>query len=137
MREGQKRNTARELRRNSTDAERTLWRLLRDRRLEGVKFRRQVPIGPFVADFASIAHRLILEIDGGQHAESPSDARRDAFLASEGWRVLRFWNNDVMQNRDGVQESITQAAALTRLGPPDLATLSRLRERGSSREKEE
>jgi very-short-patch-repair endonuclease len=70
-----------------------------------------------------------VEIDGGQHAENSSDARRDAFLASEGWRVLRFWNNDVTQNRDGVLESIAQAAALTRLGPPDRATLSRERER--------
>jgi very-short-patch-repair endonuclease len=129
MREGQKRDTARELRRNSTDAERTMWRLLRDRRLAGVKFRRQVPIGPFVADFASIPHRLVVELDGSQHSESPSDARRDAFLMSEGWRVLRFWNSDMMRNRDGVLESIAQAAALTRLGPSDRATLSRKRER--------
>jgi very-short-patch-repair endonuclease len=129
MREGQKRDTARALRRNATDAERAIWRLLRDRRLEGTKFRRQVPIGPFVADFASVSHRLIVELDGGQHADSESDARRDAFLVSEGWRVLRFWNNDVTQNRDGILESIAQAAALTRLGPADLATLSRKRER--------
>jgi very-short-patch-repair endonuclease len=129
MRAGEKRDTARTLRRNATDAERAMWRLLRDRRLAGIKFRRQVPIGPFIADFASIAHRLVVEIDGGQHAESPSDARRDAFLAAEGWRVLRFWNNDVTQNRDGVLESIAQAAALTRLGPPALATLSHKWER--------
>ena len=83
----------------------------------GIKFRRQVPIGPFIADFASIEHRLVIELDGGQHAESPSAARRDAFLTAEGWRVLRFWNSDVMQNRDGVLESILQAFPLTRLGP--------------------
>ncbi len=130
MREGQKRDTARALRRNSTDAERAIWRLLRDRRLEGIKFRRQVPIGPFVADFASITHRIVVELDGGQHADSLADKQRDAFLTSEGWQVLRFWNNDVMRNRDGVLESIAQAAALTRLGPPVLATLSRKRERG-------
>jgi very-short-patch-repair endonuclease len=130
MREGQKRDAARALRRNATDVEQTMWRLLRDRRLSGIKFRRQVPIGPFVADFASISDRLVVELDGSQHAESSSDARRDAFFISEGWRVLRFWNNDVMQNRDGVLESVAQAAALTRLGPLDLATLSRKRERG-------
>src|SRR6218665_3323502 len=76
MREGQKRDTARKLRHNATDAERMIWRLLRDRRLQGIKFRRQVPIGPFVADFASIEHRLIVELDGSQHAESSSDAPR-------------------------------------------------------------
>ena len=129
MRDGQKRDVARALRRTGTDAERAMWRLLRDRRLEGVKFRRQVPIGPFVADFASITCRLVVELDGGQHAGSASDARRDAYLIAEGWRVLRFWNNDVMQNRVGVLESIAQAVALTRPGPSDRATLSRKRER--------
>jgi very-short-patch-repair endonuclease len=129
MREGQKRDAARALRRNATGVEQTMWRLLRDRRLADIKFRRQIPIGPFVADFASIAYRLVVELDGSQHVESPSDARRDAFLVSEGWRVLRFWNNDVTQNREGVLESIVQAAALTRLGPSDRATLSRKRER--------
>jgi adenine-specific DNA-methyltransferase len=97
-----------------------MWFLLRDRRLGGVKFRRQVPIGPYVADFASIQHRLVAELDGGQHADSPNDARRDAFLAGEGWRVLRFWNNDAMINREGVLQAILQA-----LTP----SLSRKRER--------
>ena len=129
MRNGQKRDTARALRRNATDAEQAMWRLLRDRRLEGVKFRRQVPIGPFVADFASVARRLVVELDGGQHAESASDKGRDTYLASEGWRVLRFWNNDVIRNRHGVLENIAQAAALTRPVPADRATLSRKRER--------
>ena len=122
MRDGQKRTSARALRRNATDVERHLWRLLRDRRLNGIKFRRQVPIGPFVADFASIQHRLIIELDGSQHAENPRDARRDAFLADQGWRVLRFWNNDMTGNAEGVLEAIQQAAALT-------PTLSRKRER--------
>jgi very-short-patch-repair endonuclease len=121
MREGQKRNTARALRRNATDAEQTMWRLLRDRRLAGIKFRRQVPIGPYVADFASIAHRLVVELDGGQHAENSYDIRRDAFLASEGWRVLRFWNNDVMRNREGVLESIAQVVGPPPRGPNDPA----------------
>ena len=127
MREGQKRDAARALRRSATDAEQIMWRLLRDRRLGGIKFRRQVPIGPFVADFASVAHRLVVELDGGQHAESVSDAKRDAYLASEGWRVLRFWNNDVMQTRGGVLESIANTIALTR--PALTPTLSRKRER--------
>jgi very-short-patch-repair endonuclease len=122
VREGQKRDVARALRRSATDVERIMWRLLRDRRLNGIKFRRQVPIGPFVADFASIEHRLVVELDGGQHAESVGDIRRDAYLAAEGWRVLRFWNNEAMSNREGVLETIQQAAALT-------PTLSRKRER--------
>jgi very-short-patch-repair endonuclease len=74
MREGQKRDSARVLRRNSTDVERLMRRLLRDRRLAGVKFRRQVPIGPYVADLASIQHRLAIEVDGGQHALHPISA---------------------------------------------------------------
>ncbi|MGI8525642.1 MAG: endonuclease domain-containing protein [Pseudolabrys sp.] len=120
MREGQKRDVARELRCKSTDVERAVWLLLRDRRLNGIKFRRQVPIGPYVADFASIQHRLIVELDGSQHAGSLSDAVRDTFLAADGWRILRFWNNDVLSNRSGVLEAIQQA-----LTP----TLSRKRER--------
>jgi very-short-patch-repair endonuclease len=122
MREGQKRDTARALRRNATDAERLMWGLLRDRCLSGIKFRRQVPIGPYVADFACIAHHLVVELDGGQHAESCRDTRRDAFLRAHGWRVLRFWNNNVMGNREGVLESILNAVTLT-------PTLSRKRER--------
>jgi very-short-patch-repair endonuclease len=122
MREGQKRDLARKLRRDATDAERFLWRLLRDRQLDGAKFRRQVPIGPFIADFASIKHQLVVELDGGQHSESLSDARRSDYLGKRGWRVVRFWNNDVMKNREGVFESLQQAIALT-------PTLSRKRER--------
>jgi len=99
-----------------------MWRLLRDRQLDRVKFRRQVPIGPFIADFASIEHQLIVELDGGQHSESLSDARRDDYLVKHGWGVVRFWNNDVMKNREGVFESLQQAIALT-------PTLSRKRER--------
>jgi very-short-patch-repair endonuclease len=122
MREGQKRDLARTLRRDATDAERIMWRLLRDRQLDGTKFRRQVPIGPFIADFASIGHKLIVELDGGQHSESLSDAHRDHYLTKCGWRIVRFWNNDVMKNREGVLESLQQAIALT-------PTLSRKRER--------
>jgi len=97
-----------------------MWFLLRDRRFDAIKFRRQVPIGPYVVDFASIQHRLVIELDGGQHGSSLNDVKREAFLASEGWQVLRFWNNDALRNRNGVLEAIQQA-----LTP----ALSRLRER--------
>jgi very-short-patch-repair endonuclease len=120
MRKDQKTNAARKLRQASTDVERVMWHLLRDRRLDGVKFHRQVPIGPYVADFASIQQRLIIELDGGQHVDSPRDARRDAFLQGAGWRVLRFWNNEALTNRQGVLEIVHSA-----LTP----TLSRKRER--------
>ena len=127
MREGQKRDFARVLRRNSTDAERIMWRLVRDRRLAGVKFRRQVPIGPFIADFAAIEHRLVVELDGGQHADSATDVRRGRFLEADGWRVVRFWNNEVMENREGVLEAVLDAVRDAR---PLTPTLSRKRERG-------
>jgi very-short-patch-repair endonuclease len=100
---------ARHLRRNSTEAERALWRLLRDRRLADCKFRRQVPIGPYVADFICYPARLIVELDGSQHAESTSDKRRDADLARRGFTILRVWNNELTHNRQGVLEAIWSA----------------------------
>jgi very-short-patch-repair endonuclease len=100
---------ATELRRNTTDAERRLWAALRDRRLAGYKFRRQHPIGPFIVDFACTRHGLIVEADGGQHQEDPCDARRTAWLESRGWRVLRFWNNDILANTEGVVSTILEA----------------------------
>ena len=111
MRDGQKRDAARALRRAATETERVFWTLLLDRRLEGLKFRRQVPVGPYVADFAAIAARLVVEFDGSQHADDPSDRARDAFMEQQGWRVLRFWNNEALQNRAGVIEAILAAAA--------------------------
>ena len=102
---------AHRLRRDMTDAERKLWSVLRNRQLEGAKFRRQQPIGPFIADFVCQQHRLIVEADGGQHSESIADDRRTAFLESKGYRVLRFWNNDILSNLDGVAGVI--AAALS------------------------
>ena len=98
---------ARELRRNATDAEKRLWALLRER-LPAAKFRRQVPFGPYFADFASHGSRQILEIDGGQHDEA-TDADRTAFLQGEGYHVIRFWNHDVMQNSEGVLAAIASA----------------------------
>ena len=101
MREGQKRDFARHLRSSMTDAEQALWKRLR-RRQAGCRFRRQVPIGPFIADFACIERRLVIELDGGQHEASRMDPRRDAWLRRGGYRVLRFWNTDVLQNMEGV-----------------------------------
>jgi very-short-patch-repair endonuclease len=95
-------DTARRLRRDMTDAERAMWRLLRSRKLAGFKFRRQQPIRRYIVDFVCFSHSLVVEIDGGQHADSKNDEVRSRFLAREGSRVLRFWNNEVLDNRDGV-----------------------------------
>ena len=94
--------TARRLRARMTDAEKRRWFALRDRRFQSFKFRRQVPIGPYVADFLSFASRLIVEVDGGQHAASRRDVKRDRWLAENDFRVVRFWNNDVLSNLEGV-----------------------------------
>jgi very-short-patch-repair endonuclease len=104
--------TAKRLRRDQTDAERTLWFRLRDRRLNGLKFRRQMPIKSYVVDFCCESARLIVELDGGQHAErSAEDAKRTADLEAYGFLVLRFWNNDVFSNLDGVLETIAATAS--------------------------
>src|ERR1700742_4302474 len=95
---GKIRSRARSLRHNSTDAEQLIWDALRAHRLSNASFRRQTPIGPYVADFVCHAANLIIELDGGQHFEDEGmkrDARRDAFLVSKGFRVLRFSNHDV------------------------------------------
>src|SRR5438128_2206708 len=97
---------ARRLRRDLTDAERRLWAVLRERRLAGYRFRRQYPIGNFIVDFACTKYQLIVEADGGQHSDNEADQRRTAFLQREGWRVIRFWNNDVLANTEGVVETI-------------------------------
>ncbi|HEY1383955.1 MAG TPA: endonuclease domain-containing protein [Dongiaceae bacterium] len=112
---------ARELRKNMTDAERAMWRLLRQRQIKGLRFRRQVPIDHYIADFACLEARLITEVDGGQHSESRSDKTRDAYLRSQGFQVLRFWNNDVLANPDGVHRVITETA--DRLGDATRARL--------------
>ena len=111
---------AKRLRRTMTDAERQLWRLLRSRQLEGAKFRRQQPIGNYVVDFACLESQLIVEADGGQHAESRCDEVRDAWLTSRGYRVLRFWNHDILGNPDGVADAIVGA-----LKPPHPARATR------------
>ena len=99
---------ARRLRRDMTDAERRLWHALRDRRFDGWKFRRQASIGPYVADFLCHAGRLIVEVDGGQHSVE-RDAARTAFLSGQGYRVIRFWNNDVLENTHGVLRALEAA----------------------------
>jgi lysyl-tRNA synthetase class 2 len=101
---------ARELRRNQTDAERKLWFRLRDRRLAGLKFRRQMPLCGYVVDFCCESARLIIEVDGGQHVgTADEDLNRTMDLEAMGYLVLRFWNNDVLKNTDGVVESILDA----------------------------
>ncbi len=96
------RQRARALRARMTDAERKLWFALRDRRLAGFKFRRQVPIDRFVADFVCFEAPLVIEVDGGQHAGSLHDRWRDRWFAANGFRVVRFWNNEVLSNLEGV-----------------------------------
>jgi very-short-patch-repair endonuclease len=105
-----------ELRRNLTDAESLLWRELR-RRVLGAKFRRQVPIGTYIVDFACLQRKLVVEVDGGQHLESAVDAERDRWLQAQGFRVLRFWNNQIFLNLQGVLETIAG-----HLGHTDLPT---------------
>jgi primosomal protein N' (replication factor Y) len=98
---------ARELRKGSTDTERKLWALLRNRALLGCKFRRQFPIAPYITDFACIEKRLVVELDGGQHVDQAEhDEQRTAFLKAEGYTALRFWDNDVLLRTQSVMEQI-------------------------------
>src|SRR5208337_1580439 len=98
---------SRNLRKRQTDAENLLWRNLRGKQLEGLRFRRQQPIGKCIVDFVCLEKRLILEIDGSQHAiDQYKDKQRDNWLLADGYRILRFWNNDVLTNIEGVMETI-------------------------------
>jgi len=113
---------ARRLRRNTTDAEKRLWYRLRKLDLDGSHFRRQVPIGPYIADFACMAARLVIELDGSQHntdAVRLRDQIRTHWLESEGFRVIRFWNNDLTQNMDGVLETVYAALYGSRDAEPE------------------
>jgi very-short-patch-repair endonuclease len=96
------------LRRDATDVEKSLWSALRNRQIEGRKFRRQWTVGPYIADFACIEARLIVELDGGQHSPE-ADAARTRFLEAAGYRVIRFWNTDMVEQREGVLEIIRNA----------------------------
>src|SRR5688572_14371459 len=114
---------ARSLRRNETDTEGRFWEIVRDRRLGGHKFVRQFPVGPYFADFACRAARLIVELDGSQHDGSTTDVVRTAYLKAQGYSVLRFWNGDVLHNRDIVVEII--AAVLCDEEPPEAVRFER------------
>ena len=106
------RSTARRLRRGQTDTERKMWRLLRPFRDDAIPFRRQAPIGPYIVDFVWLGGRIVIEVDGGQHNEArgkTGDAVRTAWLPSQGFEVLRFWNNDVLRNGEGCQQIIAEA----------------------------
>ena len=100
------------MRREATDAEARMWRLLRDRRLSEFKFRRQVPVEGFILDFVCFEKRLVVEIDGSQHANSATDRRRDRILIANGFNIARYWNNDVLQDPTAVLEDLF--AKLTR-----------------------
>ena len=104
--------SAREFRQKQTDAEKALWMRLRNRQLEGVKFRRQQPIGSYIVDFASFERKLIIEINGGQHNEEKikqRDEERTTKLKERGYQIIRFWNNEVLINPEGVLERIREA----------------------------
>ena len=107
---------ARNLRKRGTDAENRLWYHLRARQLDGAKFTRQFPIGPHVTDFACRDARLAIELDGGQHTPE-ADAPRTAAIEAFGYRIIRFWNNDVLQNTEGVLEVIRRELRLARNRP--------------------
>lgn len=97
---------ARDLRSHLTDAEKVLWQRLRNRQLLGFKVRRQVPLAPYIVDFCIPEARLIVEADGGQHSQSSADEQRTLWLEAQGWHVMRFWNNDILTNIDGVLATI-------------------------------
>jgi very-short-patch-repair endonuclease len=107
-------SVARKLRSASTDVEMVMWQRLRARQVEGAKFVRQFPIGPYIADFACRAAGLVVELDGGQHADNAADVARSRLIEAHGYTVIRFWNNDVVENLDGVLEEIRSALINTR-----------------------
>ena len=105
----QTRERARQLRKNPTDAERLLWRRLRFWQVDGLKFRRQQPLGRYIVDFICLEKRLVIEVDGGQHSEHVAyDVERDIWLRDQGFNVLRFWNHDVLKNIDGVVDVVVK-----------------------------
>jgi very-short-patch-repair endonuclease len=111
-RDREQRDFARGLRNELTEAEKRLWRLLRSEQLKGCKFRRQAAIGPYIVDIVCFSHKLIVELDGPQHAEETSikhDSRRTAWLASQGFRVIRFWNHELDEEIHGVVNAILAA----------------------------
>ena len=117
---------ARKLRRSSTDVEKKLWHRIRDKQIEDFRFRRQRPIGKFIVDFICLDARLIVELDGGQHAENTlGDSKRTEFLESLGYKVVRFWNNEVIENMEGVLDRLREELLSTRsLTPPSALPLA-------------
>ena len=101
---------ARALRNNATDAERLLWHAISARKVAGIRFNRQVPVGPFICDFVARSIRLVIEVDGGQH-DAEVDGGRTRYLEAQGYRVIRFWNNDVLGNVEGVATEIERVIA--------------------------
>ncbi|MFA5242740.1 MAG: endonuclease domain-containing protein [Sulfuricella sp.] len=114
----EQRQFAKTLRHQMTEAETLLWRHLRAHRLAGEKFRRQQPIGPYVVDFVHFGARLVIEADGGQHNGAPADATRDAWLKSQGFSLLRFWNNEILHNAEGVLEVVMAELKKVPPSPP-------------------
>jgi very-short-patch-repair endonuclease len=112
------RSHAKALRANMTEAERRLWYFLRSHRFAGMKFKRQALIGRYIVDFVSFQRRLVVEVDGGQHADSEADLPRTRWLEDQGFRILRFWNNEVLSNSGGVLDTIMVAATNPSPGPP-------------------
>ena len=102
------RDRAKAMRTAPTEAEHRLWQILRAKRLAGYKFKRQMPLDHYIVDFVCLAHRLVIEADGGQHSQE-ADARRDAYIRSQGFRILRFWNDEIFTNEDGVITAILDA----------------------------
>ncbi len=117
MREHRKTTFARQLRRGMTDVEHVLWHHLRNRALMGWKFRRQNPVGPYIVDFACLECRLAVELDGGQHAAAGRDGARTRYLEGQGFLVLRFWNNEVLEHQEAVLAAIFDALRSRALAP--------------------
>ena len=122
------RDNAKRLRREMTDAERRLWKHLRAGRLEGFKFRRQHPVPPYVLDFCCVEVGLAIELDGSQHSEA-RDASRSRYLESQGWRIVRFWDNDVLNKTDAVDEAIWNILSRPTLSPTHLPEGEGLKQR--------
>jgi len=103
---------ARAMRRKPTDAERALWGVLRSRRMQTLKFRRQAPVGPYVVDFLCLERRLVVECDGSQHADDRRDVARDAWLERQGYKIIRFWNATILRERASVLDTVVAACGL-------------------------
>jgi very-short-patch-repair endonuclease len=127
------------LRKSPTDAEKIMWQAMRNRQVAGLKFRRQYPVDHYIPDFVCFDPKVIIEIDGGQHADSRTDKRRDEYLISQGFRIFRFWNNDVLANLEGVLEFIGAELIKAVPGPttPLTPTLSRPLRGGRGRQRSE